>query len=49
MAATKWQCNKCGYQTTTGGSAPGQQSCKSGGYHVWARLARYIEKMFDLI
>jgi hypothetical protein len=48
MATTKWQCNKCGKQTTTGGSAPGQMSCPNGGYHVWAKLGRFIKRIADL-
>ena len=48
MPTTKWQCNKCGKQTTTGGNTPGQQSCPSGGYHVWARFSRFFKQIVDL-
>ena len=48
MAFIKWQCSKCGTQTTTTGTPPGQQSCKSGGYHVWGKLGRFIQNIFDI-
>jgi DNA-directed RNA polymerase subunit RPC12/RpoP len=49
MAITKYQCSKCGKQTTTAGSAPGQQSCPNGGYHVWSKLGRLIKQITDWI
>jgi ribosomal protein L37AE/L43A len=49
MATIKWQCNKCGKQTITGGSAPTQQSCPNGGYHVWGRLGRFLKQIVELL
>lgn len=47
MAVIKWQCNKCGKQVTSS-TPPGQQSCPSGGYHVWGKLGRFIKQILDL-
>lgn len=51
MAGNKWQCSKCGYQTSMVGmvsTVPPVTKCPNGGNHVWARLSRFVHHMFEL-